>query len=204
MAQYFHVDESGDPGLERAAGSSSHFVLAMVQLPDRVPLHVIAAVREELHLSSEYEFKHFKSTSIQKAYFFKSVQSLRFRVRAVVVNKRELHPSYRTMNGQELTIEFLTRLTLRASDLDIGNDVLVMDGATRAFLRALRIRLSEESRVQKRVRPFRQLVSGDSKRDDGLQLADMIAGAIMSSTLNEDTTFYSTFAKKIVDLWQVP
>lgn len=190
--------------MERAAGSSSHFVLAMIQLPDRVPLDAIAAAREELYLPSEYEFKHFKSTSVQKAYFFKSVQSLRFRVRAVVVNKHALDPSYHRMRGQDFTIEFLARLTLRASDLDIGNDVLVVDGATRAFLRALRIRLSEECRAQKRVRPFRKLVSGDSKRDDGLQLADMIAGAIMSFAIGEDTSFYSTFAKKIVDLWRVP
>lgn len=69
MAQYFHVDESGDPEMERAAGSSSHFVLAMVQLPDRVPLDTFAAVREELYLPYAYEFKHFKSTNIQKAYF---------------------------------------------------------------------------------------------------------------------------------------
>ena len=176
----------------------------MVQLPDRVPLDAISSVREELYLPSAYEFKHFKSTNIQKAYFFKSVQSLRFRVRAVIVNKHALDSTYRKLSGQEFTIEFLTRLVLRASDLDIGNDVLVMDGATLAFLRALRIRLSEECRAQKRVRSFRKIVSGDSKRDDGLQLADMIAGAIMSFALGEDTSFYSTFAKKIVDLWQVP
>lgn len=82
--------------------------------------------------------------------------------------------------------------------------MLVIDGAALAFMRALRIRLSEECRAEKRVRPFRKIVSGDSKRGDGLQLADKIAGAIMGSALGEDTSFYSTFAKKIVDLWQVP
>lgn len=40
------------------------------------------------------------------------------------------------------------------------------------------------------------MVSGNSKRDDGLQLADMIAGAIMSFAPGEDTGCYSTFVKK--------
>ena len=38
MTQYFYVDESGDAGLKRQASSSSHFVIAMVQLPDRAPI----------------------------------------------------------------------------------------------------------------------------------------------------------------------
>jgi hypothetical protein len=45
MTQYFFVDESGDPGLEGQAGSSSHFVIAMVQLPARMPLYPLAHVR---------------------------------------------------------------------------------------------------------------------------------------------------------------
>lgn len=101
---------------------------------------------------------------------------MRFRVRAVVVTKHALDSTHRRLSRQEFTIEFLTRLTLRASDLDIGNDVLVIDGAALAFMRALRIRLCEECRAEKHVRPFRKIVSGDSKRGDGLQLADMIAG----------------------------
>ena len=35
MTQYFFIDESGDPGLDSGAGSSSHFVVAMVQSPQQ-------------------------------------------------------------------------------------------------------------------------------------------------------------------------
>ena len=42
MTQYFYVDESGDAGLEGQASSSSHFVMAMVQLPERAPLQPLA------------------------------------------------------------------------------------------------------------------------------------------------------------------
>jgi hypothetical protein len=38
MTQYFYVDESGDAGMKRQASSSSHFVISMVQLPERTPI----------------------------------------------------------------------------------------------------------------------------------------------------------------------
>jgi hypothetical protein len=60
MTQYFFVDESGDPGLEGEPGSSSHFVIAMVQLPERRPLYPLARVRKTLGLSPTFEFKLFR------------------------------------------------------------------------------------------------------------------------------------------------
>ena len=69
------------------------------------------------------------------------------------------------------------RLDTAGVKLDVANDVLIVDGATLHFLRALRVRLSEECHKTGRVRPFRKIISGDSSRDDGLQLADMITGA---------------------------
>jgi hypothetical protein len=48
MTQFFFVDESGDPGLEGQAGSSSHFVITMVQLPARVSLRPLVNLRKAL------------------------------------------------------------------------------------------------------------------------------------------------------------
>jgi len=82
MTQYFFVDESGDPGLEGEAGSSSHFVITMVQLPERVPLYPLAQVRKTLGLSPTFEFKYYKTATAPKDRFFREVLSIPFRVRA--------------------------------------------------------------------------------------------------------------------------
>ncbi len=66
MTHYFFVDESGDPGLEGEAGSSSHFVIAMVQLPERMPLYPLARVRKTLGLSPTFEFKYYKTATAPK------------------------------------------------------------------------------------------------------------------------------------------
>jgi hypothetical protein len=135
----------------------------MVQLAERAPLPELASVRQAFRLPPLFEFKFYKTTAAQKTAFFKSVQTVPFRIRAVVIEKsgldRHKHlPGKRLtgMNGQDFTIEFIVHLTLRASELDIANDILLIDGATPAFRRALRIRLSQECRKLHRVRPFKK------------------------------------------------
>ena len=100
-------------------------------------------------------------------------------------------------------IELIVGLTFRASPLDIANDVLIIDGGTPGLCRALRVRLSEECHKTSRVRPFSKIVGGRSRSEDGLQLADMIAGAIRQNVVGSDRGYYRTFANKIVDLWEV-
>jgi len=204
LTQYHNLDDSGDPGLNGSEGSSSHFALAMVQLAEHAPLSQLATVRQALHLSPLFEFKSYKTTPIQKDVFFKAIEAIHFRVRAVVIDKSGLEEHFTEMSGQDFTVEFISRLTLRASELDIANDVLIIDGATPVLCRALRVRLSAECRQRHRVRPFKKIVGGRSASEDGLQLADMIAGAVRQHVMQVENDYYETFANKVADLWEVP
>jgi hypothetical protein len=127
-----------------------------------------------------------------------------FRVRAVALHKAKLERGLTAESGADLSIRLIVSLAMRSSELDIANDYLVVDGATRAFLQTLRIRFSYESRRSGRVRPFETIVGGRSSSNEELQLADMIAGAIRQYVSGEDATCYRMFASKVVDLWQVP
>jgi len=100
--------------------SSSHFVLAMVQLAERGPLPELAAVRQALHLEPTFEFKFHKTKPRQRAVFFEAARAVSFRVRVAVVHKARLAPTYAALTGPALTVEFLTRLTMRASDMEIA------------------------------------------------------------------------------------
>jgi hypothetical protein len=202
MTQYFYVDESGDAGLQ-SHKSSPYFAMAMVQMPSWEPIPELATLREELHLAPSFEFHFVKMAAKQKQAFYQALPPVFFRVRAAVLLKDKLPAQYRNLNGFDLTIELLTRLTLRASPLDIGNDILVIDGATDALRSALRIRLSRECKPIKRVRPFKKIATANSCREDGLQLADMVAGAIRERAWKHDTSYFQVFAKKVVDLWEV-
>ncbi|MBI5713976.1 MAG: DUF3800 domain-containing protein [Chloroflexi bacterium] len=192
-----------DPGFNDSASSSKYFALAMVQLAEHAPLNELVKVRQLLHLSTSFELKYYKTTPRQKEIFFKTIRPVSFRVRAVVINKEHLAKSYHSMRGQDIMAEFISRLILRASPLDIAHDILIIDGATHPLLKATRIQLSAECRRVRRTRPFGKIVSGESKRDDCLQLADMIAGAIRQYVMEGQDDYYKLFADKVVDLWLV-
>jgi len=177
--------------------------MALVQLATHQPITEIANARRTLNLASTFEFKYHKSTRVQREVFFRAVQLLPFRVRAAVIDKSRV-PAELKLQGHPFIVEWTTRLVLRATELDIGNDLLVMDGAVPSLRRALRIRLSNECRRLKRERPFSKIITADSKRDDGLQLADMVVGAVRHYVVESEQRFYPTFAKKVVDLWRAP
>jgi len=122
----------------------------------------------------------------------------------VALDKSRLSVDWVRLSGQALTVELIVRLTLRASALDIANDVLIIDGGTPALRRAVRIRLSDECRRTDRVRPFGKIVGGRSRREDGLQVADMIAGAIRQHRMGAESGYYKTFAGRIADVWAIP
>ena len=202
--QYHNLDDSGDPGLGDSPSTSSHFTLAMVQLAERTPLTELAALREDFNLPPLFEFKYHKSTPVQREGFFKAIQKVPFRVRAVVIEKSLLREPFVSMRGEQLRVEFIVRLVLRAQVLDLANDVLIIDGAKPSLCRAVRIRLSEECPKQKRVRPFSKIIGSRSRTEDGLQLADMIAGATRQYAINAQPTYYDSFARKVIDLWRFP
>jgi hypothetical protein len=203
MTQYFFVDESGDPGLQGGAGSSSHFVMAMVQLPNRAPLDSLMHVRQALGFPDMFEFKYHKTASAAKDYFFSEVISIPFRVRAVVVDKQQLLLNWRHLSSQDFVRELIIQMTFRASELDIANELLIIDGASPAFCRNLRVQFTDRCKQEKRIRPFKHIVGANSRNEDGLQLADMIVGAIRLYVMGGSSDHFYCISERIVDLWEL-
>jgi len=204
MRQYFFVDESGDPGLEGQASSSSHFVITMVQLPARLSLRPLVDLRKALQVKTTFEFKYHSTTPSQKDLFFKEVLHIPFRIRAVAMNKAHIGLQWRNLPPPELVVELIIRLTFRASELDIANEVLIIDGAMPAFCRHLRVRFTERCKQEKRIRPYKNIIGANSRNEDGLQIADMMAGAIRLHIMNISSEHFHCIKSRVVDLWKLP
>jgi hypothetical protein len=119
-------------------------------------------------------------------------------------DKSHIGAPLNTLQPQQLTIELIIRLTLRASELDISNEVLIIDGATPAFCRDLRVQFTDRCKREGRIRPFKNIIGANSKSEDGLQLADMVAGAIRLHAIGSSSENYQAIFPRIVDLWQFP
>jgi hypothetical protein len=190
--------------MDGVASSTTHFVLAMVQLPGRGELPELAAIRQALHLPTTFEFKYHSAKARQKEVFFAGVRTLHLGVRAVVLRKEGLEAPLAGLTGDALTVELIAGLAARAAVLGATHDVLIIDGAGPALRRALRIRLSAESRRLGLKPPFHKIVGADSDGEDGLQLADMVAGAIRQHAVGAKSDWFASFANKVVDLWWLP
>jgi hypothetical protein len=199
--QYFFVDESGDAGLTNQ--SSAYYVVAMAQLPNREPLTELSALREKLHLSSNFEFHYYKMNSRQKDDFFQAINSLAFRVRTAALIKSHLPLRFQSMSSTELATSLLVNLTMRSSQLDIANDILILDDAPDSFIQSLRIQFTKAYQREGRERPFKKIVSSKSKYDDGLQLVDMIAGAVREYIWENNPIYFRTFSNRVADLWRI-
>jgi len=81
--------------------------------------------------------------------------------------------------------------------------VLITDAFNPIITRSIRIKLSKECERLNRLRPFKQIVSANSKREEGLQLADMIAGAIRHHAMKVTSDYYKTFKSKVADIWYI-
>lgn len=200
MTQYYHIDESGDPGLVLGKKSSAYFVIAMVQLPSPEEIPQFAELRKTFHLPCDFEFHYKKMSLRQKIGFFEATSNFPYRVRAIYLDKVSFSPSGQPLDGTDLIVEMITRLVLRASPLDIADDVLILDAAPPSIRTKLRIRLTAVCHGLERTRPFKKIISANSSYEDGLQLADMVAGAIRQYVLQEEDRFYGALGKRVVDL----
>jgi hypothetical protein len=78
-----------------------------------------------------------------------------------------------------------------------------VDAASPALRQKVRLRLSQECERLNRMRPFKKIFTEDSHREDGLQLADMVAGAVRQYVVNGESSLYQSFEKRMVDLWRI-
>ena len=125
-----------------------------------------------------------------------------FTVRAVLVDKERIVDNqimqYKTSFYNYIIKEVLAR------NPDIENAYIHLDGkAENAYKQSVRTYFRQQLNVTKKtVGKFRFV---DSKTDNMIQLADMVAGAIRRTTETDKSDcnrYYNIIKPKIVDLWR--
>jgi Protein of unknown function (DUF3800) len=186
------MDESGDTGFKFGAGSSRYFVLVLVifDLPTEAEKvsAAISALREELHLPADREFRFSVGSSARvKTEFLQTLLPFSFRYRALVVDKQEFVKKHPVQPGERLFEYVIAQLF--GSGSRFQNATLFVDRISggefeRKFNLYLR-RLLRSGGAQ----PIRKIKHVESRRNNLLQVADMICGAVYRSYARRDDTF---------------
>lgn len=201
MCQF--VDESGDPGIPMVGTSSPYFILAMVELSDNNPIPEITVLRQRYRLLPDFEFQFYRTRKKLKDEFFSVIRESNFVVRTTILNKKQIPSFLRRKTGDDVIVELLVRLALRIPETIVVDNTLIIDNATTKVRRDIRLRLSQSYRITGRKRHFKKIIAQRSQSSDGLQLADMVAGAVKQYVTDESKRYYNQIADKVVDFWQL-
>ncbi len=206
---YAFMDESGDAGGNVRKGASSHFVLAMVETTDPDNLRAeLRQLRVALQLPATFEFRYHDTRKVaHRAAFFVLLRSLDVRVRAAVVDKTRLPEDF-NYDDQRLYSFVLGELVMRAPMNQLQDAILIVDGQrgapTENLLNGVRRYLTQMYQERQRARAFRKLVARNSKAEDGLQFADMVAGVLAERFLHGESAYDDYVDSKLADLWTFP
>lgn len=197
------IDESGDAGFKLARGSTSHFVVAMVVFDDFKEAERTSAIIEAARISLRIkpEFKFNKSSAQVKDGFFTAVAGCKFVVHALVVDKSTIYSDYLRENKGQFYNFFVKSLLKHDSGALTGARVKIDGSGDREFKRELGAYLKREAGEGK----IDSVRFAESHRDNLIQLADMVAGAIARSYREGDRNEHDRWRKmlnsKVRNIW---
>jgi hypothetical protein len=178
------LDDSGDAGMKFESGSTRFLIMSACVFDEPSEIEraakAINECRESLGRSARWEFKHAKTSDDVKDEFFRVIRPLKFRIRAIVIDKQQLY-STQLKTAPKYLQNFAIKELLTHTLGTVKNAKLVIDGRdTKAF------RLTNATYFRNeinRVAPdtIRAVTGEDSHRNALIQLADMTAGAIHRS-----------------------
>lgn len=197
------IDESGDAGFKLARGSTPHFVVAMVIFDDPKEAErtsaIIETARRDLRIKPEFKFN--KCSAQVKDGFFGAIASCKFSVRALVVDKHKIYSDNLRENKDRFYNFFIKSLLQHDNDALVGARIKIDGSGDREFKRELGAYLRRESESGK----IANVKFSESHRDNLIQLADMVAGAIARSYRQDDRSDHDRWRKmlsgKIQNVW---
>jgi hypothetical protein len=203
------LDESGDAGLKLDTGSSRHFVVTLVVFENPQVAHDLDAtidrLRTTMGLHPSFEFHFAKMDRLRREKFFKEINGFEFGYYAIVINKAALHGE--GFKIKESFYKFACGLVLKNAASMLNDATVVIDGSgDREFKRQLTsyLRRTVNDPAVQQVK-IKKLKLQDSHRNNLLQLADMVCGAVARSFSEKpDATHYRRWLRpreKRVQFW---
>ncbi len=201
------IDDSGDPSFKIDKGASKFFVICCVVFDDDLQAEktstAIKELRRELKFSEKMEFKFNGSSYATRVAFLNKIKPFSFKIRVLVVDKKKIKSDL-LKNDKQSFYSYFIKMVLRYNKGTILDAKIKIDGSgdrifRKRFLTYLRKELNSK---QKKIVKNLRLV--DSKTNQLIQMADMIAGTIRRYKEAEKTDapkYWKIIESKIQDCW---
>lgn len=200
------IDDSGDAGFKLDEGSSAYFVIACVIFDDNLDAEETALkikrFRRSLHWREEHEFKFNKPTKQIRLDFLNTVKAGNFRIRAVVADKSKI-TSLELRTKQDKFYNYMIKQVLVKSADSIKDGRIRLDGhGDKNYKKAAKAYFRQQANPKGGV--IKEMKFVDSKSDNLVQLADMVAGSIVRATQptkTDSNDYMKVIHKRVEDIW---
>lgn len=198
----FAGDEAGNASLNFARGASRYFVIAVVATQDADGLRfVLEDVRERENLSQGFEF-HFNSLTSEKLRknTLLALKNANFMAWAIVVDKTIMPKPLRALTGLEFYLFMVAELISLIPANIRAKGTLILDevGIAETTLVKLR-RMFKANGIQ---HGFSRIFFRRSRSEDLIQIADLVAGAILRRDAKKDYEAFDYIKDKVLDVFE--
>lgn len=190
----FAGDESGDVSFSFEKGASRYFVFAIIATahPDALRQR-LAGLRQQANLPAHYEFafNSLSSTPLRRR-VFATLAEADFEGWGIVVDKTAVPDSFKVMSGLEFYLYFVTEILRVVPDDKRNCATLILNeygspGRVRSELRRIMA-------IRNIPRQFKRVQIKRSKSEPLIQVADLVAGAILRRDSKGDVDAYDYIA----------
>ncbi len=205
QSQLVFIDDSGDPGFKLGRGSSLCFVIACVIFDDPLDAEetalIIKKYRRELGWSEGREFKFNKTNKALIGELLRRISGGNFRIRAICIDKSKIY-SEELKNRQDSFYNYAIKEVLSKTQNLTSADIRLDGHSGREYKKSASTYLRRE--VNAKSQKIARVRFVDSKTNTLIQLADLVAGAILRSTQKDKTdkeVYIRLIKKRIEDIW---
>lgn len=198
----FAGDEAGDASLNFKKGASRYFVIAVVATQDADSLRaVLGDLRKRENFTQGFEF-HFNSLTSEKLRN-KTLSALKgadFRAWALVLDKTTMPLPLRALTGMELYLFMIAELISRIPVDVRRKGTLILDEVGSAEVALVKLkRMLKAHNVR---HEFSRIFFRRSRSEDLIQVADLVAGAILRRDSKKDHEAFDYVKDKILEVFE--
>jgi hypothetical protein len=200
--QLIFTDDAGDAGFKLDKGSSKYFVIACVIFDDNLVAEnvsqAIKKFRRKHSLGDNAEFKFSKTKKQLVKDLLREVCEYEFRICAICVDKTKVR-SHELRNKPNSFYNYVIKEALSKA-ANLQDACVRLDGhADRGYRRTAVAYFRKQVNLE--IRKIADFKFYDSKKNDLIQLADLIAGTILRTTETDrsDCNDYYEIIKRRVE-----
>jgi len=196
----FAGDESGDTSFNFGRGASRYFVVAVIatQSPDGLR-DMLENLRKSSKLVGRYEFSFHKlSSDSLRSRVFSALAEADFETWAILVDKTKLVEAFKGMTGLDFYLYFVAELIHHIPSEKRSGGILVLDEF--GYPDQTKEELKRIMKARNITHGFSRISIRRSQSEPLIQIADLVAGAILRRDAHSDSEAYDAIEQKIIKL----